>query len=257
LTRFSTPIGHVIVRLSKNTTENGMSMVEVEPEVAADEVSVPRKLRRTVKLLIAGPKGGPGKSTISQNLAAVAAYEGYNVAVVDFDLQRSLAKWVARRPDTAAHIHPYEGDPNNVEDAQDVVGLDGHDVIFIDTPPSIEHHPETLKTLALAADLIIVPSRFGPKDMESAEPWVKLLNSYDVQTLIVLNSVKTAARNRVLNARRRLAAVGNLSAIEIPDYDDFLTADENGLGVAEIRSAKGAADIAALWASVRNLVRIK
>jgi chromosome partitioning protein len=248
---------HHYGRLGKNITEDGMSMVEAESDIAGGPVSVPRKLKRTIKLLTAGPKGGPGKSTLSQNLAAATAQEGFNVAVVDFDLQRSLAKWVVRRPYTAPYIHPYEGDPNNVDDAQDVVGLDCHDVVFIDTPPSIEHHPETLKTLALAADLIIVPCRFGPKDMESAEPWVKLLNGYGAQTLIVLNSVKVAARNRILNARRRLAAVGNLSPIEIPDYDDFLTADENGLGVPEIRGAKGAADVMALWASVRNLVGIK
>ena len=48
-----------------------------------------------------------------------------------------------------------------------------------------------------------------------------------------------------------------MSPIEIPDYDDFLTADENGLGVPEIRGAKGTADVMALWASVRNLVGIK
>ena len=97
-----------------------MSMVEAEPNIATALLSVPRKLKRTVKLLTAGPKGGPGKSTLSQNLAAAAAREGYNVAVVDFDLQRSLAKWVVRRPDTAPYIHPYEGDPNNVDDAQDL-----------------------------------------------------------------------------------------------------------------------------------------
>jgi chromosome partitioning protein len=187
---------------------------------------------------------------------AAAASDGFNVGVVDFDLQRSIAKWVARRPDGFPFIRPYEGDPTLVEDAKDVSSLLDHDILFIDTPPSIEHHPETLKTLALVSDLVIVPSRVGIKDMESVEPWVKLLNKYGSQTLIVLNSVKIQARNRILQARRRLSALGDLSAIEIPDYDDFLTADENGLGVVDIRGAKGAQDIKALWATVRRRVGI-
>jgi chromosome partitioning protein len=123
------------------------------------------------------------------------------------------------------------------------------------TPPSIEGHPKALKVLALAADLILIPSRPGISDMESVEKWAKLMVQYNRPSMIVLNAIKKRT-NRILTARRRLSKAGDLCPVEIPDFDDFLTAGEAGLGVVEIKGAKGADDIDALWAIVRRRIEI-
>ena len=50
---------------------------------------------RTV--LVAGSKGGVGKTTIATHLAAHAALSGLNTAIVDLDPQRSSTRWAQRR----------------------------------------------------------------------------------------------------------------------------------------------------------------
>lgn len=50
---------------------------------------------RTV--LVAGSKGGVGKTTVATHLAAHAALSGHNTAIVDLDPQRSSTRWAQRR----------------------------------------------------------------------------------------------------------------------------------------------------------------
>lgn len=49
-------------------------------------------------ILIANPKGGTGKSTLTTNLAGMLASRKQRVAIMDLDSQRSATHWLARRP---------------------------------------------------------------------------------------------------------------------------------------------------------------
>ena len=51
--------------------------------------------RRGHVLVVANPKGGVGKSTLSVNLACALAASGARVAIVDNDEQGSAAAWAA------------------------------------------------------------------------------------------------------------------------------------------------------------------
>ena len=57
----------------------------------------------TRAILIANPKGGAGKTTLSINLAGWLATQGLAVSLLDLDRQKSASKWLARRP---AHLPP-------------------------------------------------------------------------------------------------------------------------------------------------------
>ena len=75
-----------------------------------------RRLNRTIRILSAGAKGGPGKTFLVKNLSGAAVSEGYNVGIVDFDTQRSIGKWLLRRARKSSHkpgITGYEADPTN------------------------------------------------------------------------------------------------------------------------------------------------
>lgn len=49
-------------------------------------------------ILVANPKGGAGKTTLSINLAGWLAAQGDAVHLLDMDRQKSASKWLARRP---------------------------------------------------------------------------------------------------------------------------------------------------------------
>jgi chromosome partitioning protein len=52
----------------------------------------------TRAILVANPKGGAGKTTLSINLAGWLAANGQAVNLLDLDRQKSASKWLARRP---------------------------------------------------------------------------------------------------------------------------------------------------------------
>jgi chromosome partitioning protein len=228
----------------------GATEVQERPVGGAD---VPRRLKRTIRVLSAGAKGGPGKSFLVKNLSGAAAAEGYNVAVVDFDRQRTVTKWLGRRERVYAdgpRILGYEADPADPSDASAVVQMTNHDFVFIDTPPSVDQHSEVLKTLAYGADLVLVPSKVGISDTESAEVLLASLAEWSVPTMAILNLVKPSAKRVLKTAQKRLVRVAELCAVEIGDYTDYLTADEGGIGATEMRKCGGADNIEAVWAAV-------
>jgi chromosome partitioning protein len=57
-------------------------------------------------ILIANPKGGSGKTTLSTNLAGWLASEGHAISLLDLDRQQSSARWLSMRPEHLPPIYP-------------------------------------------------------------------------------------------------------------------------------------------------------
>ena len=55
-------------------------------------------------VVVANPKGGAGKSTLSTNIAGYFARQGYAVMLRDADRQQSCAVWLRPRPAQARPI---------------------------------------------------------------------------------------------------------------------------------------------------------
>ncbi len=55
-------------------------------------------------ILIANPKGGSGKTTLTTNIAGYLASLGQRVAILDLDRQKSAAQWLANRPANLSSI---------------------------------------------------------------------------------------------------------------------------------------------------------
>jgi len=60
-------------------------------------------------ILIANPKGGSGKTTISTNLAGYFANRGKHVVLSDMDRQKSATAWLNRRDVSLPLIHGLDG----------------------------------------------------------------------------------------------------------------------------------------------------
>jgi len=82
-------------------------------------------------VVVANPKGGVGKSTISTNVAGYFASQGHAVMLGDADLQQSARLWLGLRPPNARTIATWEVNRTAKPPA-------GTTHVVLDTPAGLE-----------------------------------------------------------------------------------------------------------------------
>jgi chromosome partitioning protein len=219
---------------------------------------------------IQSPKGGVGKTTLALNLAELAVRDGLRVALLDTDLQRSLTKWHSRRPEEARPLALFTYPLSDIERAiADLQRQASFDLVIVDTPPAVEYVPDQTKILMEQSDLVLVPSTTGSADVESVSEWMALLRRRKVRSAFVINRANTRAGGRgseqdegivgtlsYREAQRHLNSVGLLCPVPVRQFEDINNSHSYGVGVAEIRGAKGADDFESVWHFVRNMVEV-
>jgi chromosome partitioning protein len=127
------------------------------------------------RIVVANPKGGCGKSTLTASLAAFFAANGRRVAVLDCDPQRSIIRWGARR---AADLAPV----TTVPQTHPGLGLKsgwllrvpaGTECLIADTPAAIQGHE--LAPLLRTADVLLIPVMPSSMDLGATQAFVDLL----------------------------------------------------------------------------------
>ncbi len=86
-------------------------------------------------ILIANPKGGCGKTTLTTNIAGYLANRGKRVAVLDMDRQQSSSLWIRTRPESLPPIRLMKynkntDQPSNWLIIDSAAGLSGSDLAF-------------------------------------------------------------------------------------------------------------------------------
>lgn len=113
-------------------------------------------------IVIAGRKGGIGKSTIAGNLASEFLTMGQTVVVLDADPQHSLVAWAAQGDGLLAKC------VTCVEKGKDDLRVKVRnaektsDIILIDTPPGL---PDIAYQAMLLGDLVLLPCGPSPLDL--------------------------------------------------------------------------------------------
>jgi len=101
-------------------------------------------------IVVANPKGGVGKSTLSTNIAGYLAAQGHAVMLGDVDRQQSARAWLGVRPAGAATITPWEVARDNI-----VRPPKGTTHVVLDTPAAL--HNKRLDEIMKLADKVLVP----------------------------------------------------------------------------------------------------
>ena len=101
-------------------------------------------------VVIANPKGGVGKSTLSTNVAGFLASRGHAVMLGDADRQQSSALWLRLRPPAARPIQTWEISGDQI--ARPPKGV-SH--VVLDTPAGL--HGGLFKDALKLADKVLVP----------------------------------------------------------------------------------------------------
>jgi len=101
-------------------------------------------------VVVANPKGGVGKSTLSTNIAGYFASKGHSVMLGDADRQQSSRLWLGLRPESARPIRSWEvGDDRLAKPPK------GTTHVVLDTPAGLKG--TRMKDVLRHADKVIVP----------------------------------------------------------------------------------------------------
>jgi chromosome partitioning protein len=193
-------------------------------------------------ILCMNAKGGSGKTTIATNLATWYADDGRQVALMDFDPQRSALDWLVARDD-------YEGIPA-IEAVDAVSGearaTHGTEVALLDAPSGL--YGAQLTPLLRRADVLLVPVLPSPIDMRAATRFIEeLMKSGRIsrgQTRIGLIANRVRENTRIFHALEDF-----LTRFDVPllthlrESQNYIRAAETGLGLFELAPSQVAVDV--------------
>ena len=202
-------------------------------------------------IVIASPKGGTGKSTLTGHLAVEAErQESGPVAIVDTDPQGTLSDWWnARQAPTPLFAAV---DTAQLPSRLDALREHGIEVVLIDTPPAFTQ--TTHRTLAVA-DLVVVPVRPSPHDLRAVGTVIEAVEQQGKPFVFVVNAA--IPRTRIaLDAVRALAQHGKVAPVTLHNRIDFATSMVDGRTATELNEKSRSSDeVAELWSYVNSQLR--
>jgi chromosome partitioning protein len=140
-------------------------------------------------VVVANPKGGVGKSTLSTNIAGYFASRGHAVMLGDVDRQQSSRLWLGLRPPAARPIATWETDAANIAKPPK-----GTTHVVLDTPAGL--HGKRLNEVMKMADHIVVPLQPSVFDIFATRAFLDELvqNKHAGKTKIGLVGMRVDAR---------------------------------------------------------------
>jgi chromosome partitioning protein len=216
-------------------------------------------------IVAASRKGGSGKTVTTRHLAVAALRGGVGrVAIVDLDPMRGVSRWWQRRPEDGLElIQLAPADmPTDTHDQRTAAAMaaaerlgaavptlraQGYGLLLIDTPPSADR---VVRLAVEAADLVIVPVRPSPDDLDAVGETVDLVSAAGRPLIFLVNSATKKAR-LTGDAAIALSQHGTVSPAILHRSDAYAASALDGLTVLEAdpRGAP-AAEVSALWAYV-------
>ena len=192
-------------------------------------------------IVIANPKGGAGKSTLSTNVAGFLASQGHAVMLGDADIQQSSRLWLSLRPDTVTRITTWELQADLVLTAKPPKGTTH---VVIDTPGGLDGW--RFKEVLGRADKIMVPIMPSIFDMYAAQTFLTKLREITRHSRSKVGVVGMRVDERTLAASKLRQFMDTL---ELPivgylrDTQHYLHLAAHGLSMFDITPAKVEKDL--------------
>lgn len=191
-------------------------------------------------------KGGSGKSTICVHLAVEAQKRGKSVAIIDLDPQGSVSAWARRRETEDPLV--LQSSPGQLSEMLKLAREEAVDLVLIDTPP---HAGGTIDVAFRAADLVLLPVRPGPFDIDAAGATIDVLRTSRTDGLFLLSQIPP--RGSEADDTEALLSESypdvDVLAARITTRKAYMTALIGGMAVREFEpdSSKAVLEIEALF----------
>ncbi len=192
-------------------------------------------------IVVANPKGGAGKSTLSTNIAGYFASQGNRVMLGDADTQQSSRLWLQQRPEVLPKISTWEYEADLVLTAKPPAGTTH---VVIDTPGGI--HGWRLKEVILRADKVIVPVMPSLFDMHATQDFLKQLVEItkDIPTDVRVIGNRVDARTISASNLRKFVESLDVQVLSyLRDTQYYLHMAAHGLSLFDITPSKVQKDL--------------
>jgi chromosome partitioning protein len=191
-------------------------------------------------ILIGSEKGGTGKTTIATNLAAMRAGEGFDVLLLDTDVQGSATSWCRARDDAGIQPSIFCMQKFGRIDSEVPKLSAKFDDIIIDTGG---RDSEELRSGMLVAECFYIPVTPSQFDLWSLSPMVSMVRKAgtlnpDLKAAVVINRASThptvAETGETRDIVNELEGIG-LSRVILHDRICFRKAVREGICAAEMK----------------------
>ena len=187
-------------------------------------------------ILIANPKGGAGKSTLSTNIAGMLASTKQRVVIMDLDKQQSATNWLARRPSMLPKIMSW----NEETDMEELRSF-GPQWMIIDTHARLRRPDRTY--LLSRANCVLVPVNPSVFDIEATAKFlIKLHADANVQSgkvAIGLVGSRTDSRTRMAQELNNFFKRSGLPVVMfVPDSVVYPQCARDGVSIYDLPASR-------------------
>jgi chromosome partitioning protein len=198
-------------------------------------------------VVIANPKGGVGKSTLSTNVAGYFASKGHAVMLGDADRQQSSRLWLSLRSAAARPIRPWDIGPDLVAKPPK-----GTTHVVLDTPAGL--HGRRFKEVMKMADKIIVPLQPSVFDIFATRAFLDELadNPHAMKARIGIVGMRVDARTIAADKLHAFVDSLGLPVLGyVRDTQNYIHLAARGLSVFDVAQSKVARDLEQ-WTPICN-----
>ena len=185
-------------------------------------------------IVVANPKGGVGKTTLSTNLAGYLASRGRAVMLGDVDRQQSSRTWLGLRPNGLPTIAAWEVTQGDV-----VRPPKGTTHIVLDTPAGL--HGKRLDEVMKLADKVVIPLQPSIFDINATHDFINQLLDHRRGPNVQLAVVGTRTREGTISTDQLRSF---LESVRVPllgflrDTQNYVHLAAHGLTLWDVSSVR-------------------
>ena len=190
-------------------------------------------------IVVANPKGGVGKTTLSSNIAGYLASKGHAVMLGDADRQQSARTWLSLRPAGLPRISAWELSHDDV-----VRPPKGTTHVVLDTPAGL--HGKRFDDVMKIADKVIVPLQPSIFDIHATHEFVSRLLAHKRSDKVAMGIVGMRTREGTISSEQLR---GFLDGVKLPvlgfvrDTQNYVHLAAHGLSLWDVSSNRFERDL--------------
>jgi len=191
-------------------------------------------------VVVANPKGGVGKSTLSTQIAGYFASQNFSVMLGDADRQQSSKLWLSLRPGQARRITNWELGADQIAKPPK-----GTTHLVLDTPAGL--HGKRLKEILKRAHKVVVPLQPSVFDIFATQDFLNELAESARAAKIDIGIVGMRVDERT-RAAEQLHSFVNATGVPVLGYvrdtQNYVQLAARGLTVFDLPPERVARDLA-------------